>query len=127
MAHARRMFNEALDNDYERASYALKEIQKLYNIERVCKEGNANFEEIRIVRCTKAAPILKGFWLWMQQQYVHVLPKSAIGKALAYSMERWHKLSLYITDDRLNIDNNPVENSIRPVAGQKELFVCRQS
>ncbi len=70
MAHARRMFNEALDNDYERASYALKEIQKLYNIERVCREGNANFEEIRIVRCAKAAPILKGMWLWMQQQYI---------------------------------------------------------
>lgn len=116
MAHARRMFNEALDNDYERASYALHEIQKLYTIERISKEGNLNFEELKVVRNAKAAPILKGMWLWMQQQYVHVLPKSAIGKALAYSMERWHKLSLYITDGRLNIDNNPVENSIRPVA-----------
>jgi transposase len=116
MAHARRMFNEALDNDYERASYALNEIQKLYTIERICKEGNLNFEELKAVRNAKTAPILKGMWLWMQQQYVHVLPKSAIGKALAYSMERWHKLSLYITDGRLNIDNNPVENSIRPVA-----------
>lgn len=116
MAHARRMFNEALDNDHERASYAMKEIQKLYTIERISKEGNLNFEELKIVRSAKAAPILKGMWLWMQQQYVHVLPKSPIGKALAYSMERWHKLSLYITDGRLNIDNNPVENSIRPVA-----------
>jgi len=53
---------------------------------------------------------------WMEQQYVQVLPKSAIGKALAYSMARWHKLSLYITDGRLKIDNNAVENSIRPVA-----------
>lgn len=116
MAHARRMFNEALDNDYERASYALNEIQKLYTIERISKEGNLNFEELKVIRNAKAAPILKGMWLWMQQQYIHVLPKSAIGKALAYSMERWHKLSLYITDGRLNIDNNPVENSIRPVA-----------
>ena len=116
MAHARRMFNEALDNDYERAFYALCEIQKLYEIERVSKEANLNVEELKTVRCAKAAPILKGMWLWMQQQYVHVLPKSAIGKALAYSMERWHKLSLYITDGRLKIDNNAVENSIRPVA-----------
>jgi transposase len=51
----------------------------------------------------------------MQQQYIQVLPKSLIGKALAYSLERWNKLSLYITDGRLNVDNNPVENSIRPV------------
>ena len=43
-------------------------------------------------------------------------PKSPIGKALAYSIERWSRLSLYATNGRLNIDNNPVENSIRPVA-----------
>lgn len=116
MAHARRMFNEALDNDYERAFHALCEIQKLYEIERISKEAGLNFEELKVVRNTKAAPILQGMWLWMQQQYIQVLPKSAIGKALAYSMERWHKLSLYITDGRLNVDNNPVENSIRPVA-----------
>jgi hypothetical protein len=116
MAHARRMFNEALDNDYERASYALNKIQKLYTIERISKEAGLNFEELKVVRNKKADPILKGRWLWMQQQYLHVLPKSAIGKALAYSLERWHKLSIYTTDGRLNIDNNPVENSIRPVA-----------
>ena len=116
MAHARRMFSEALDNDYERAFHALCEIQKLYEIERISKEAGLNFEELKVVRCKEAAPILKGLWLWMQQQYVQVLPKSAIGKALAYSMERWHKLSLYITDGRLKIDNNAVENSIRPVA-----------
>ena len=116
MAHARRMFNEALDNDYERASYALNEIQKLYTIERICKEGDQTYEELKVVRTAKATPILKGMWLWMQQQYLHVLPKSSIGKALAYSMERWQKLSLYTTDGRLNIDNHPVENSIRPVA-----------
>ena len=116
MAHARRMFNEALENDFERASYALNEIQKLYAIERTSKEECLSFDELKVVRSTKAAPILKGMGLWMQQQYLQVLPKSAIGKALAYSIERWHKLSLYITDGRLNIDNNPVENSIRPVA-----------
>jgi transposase len=116
MAHARRMFNEALDNDYKRASHALEEIQKLYTIERISKENNLNFEELKAVRCLKSAPVLKGLSRWMQQQYIHVLPKSAIGKALAYSLERWDHLSLYITDGKINIDNNPVENSIRPVA-----------
>jgi transposase len=116
MAHARRMFNEALDNDYERASHAMEEIQKLYTIEHISKQNNLNFEELKAVRQTKAAPILKNLWRWMQQQYVQVLPKSAIGKALAYSLQRWDKLSLYIADGRINIDNNPVENSIRPVA-----------
>jgi transposase len=39
-----------------------------------------------------------------------------LGKALAYSLERWDRLLIYTTDGRLNIDNNPVENAIRPVA-----------
>jgi len=47
---------------------------------------------------------------------VEVLPKSAIGKALAYSIERWEQLMIYTTDGKLNIDNNPVERAIRPVA-----------
>jgi hypothetical protein len=52
----------------------------------------------------------------MKKAYMEVLPKSAIGKALAYSIERWDTLSLYATNGLLHIDNNPVENSIRPVA-----------
>ena len=52
----------------------------------------------------------------MQQTYLEVLPESAIGKALAYSIERWKHLMIYTTDGKLNIDNNPVENAIRPVA-----------
>jgi transposase len=116
MAHARRMFNDALDNDEARASHAMQEVQKLYTIERICKEQQLNFAEIKEVRRLKAVPILKALGLWLQQQYVQVLPQSAIGKAIAYSLQRWEKLSAYINDGRLNIDNNPVENSIRPVA-----------
>ena len=116
MAHARRMFNDALDNDELRASHALQEIQKLYTIERICKEQQLGFAEIKEVRRLKAVGILTDLGLWLQQQYLQVLPKSAIGKAIAYSLERWQRLSAYVNDGRLNIDNNPVENSIRPVA-----------
>src|SRR5690606_37889025 len=116
MAHARRMFNEALDNDEARASHALQEIQKLYAIERNCRESSMGFEEIKAVRQAESVPILAALGQWMKEQYIHTLPKSAIGKALAYSIERWERLSLYAEDGMLNIDNNPVENSIRPVA-----------
>ena len=47
---------------------------------------------------------------------MQVLPKSVIGKALSYCIERWNELMTYTADGRLNIDNNPVERSIRPVA-----------
>lgn len=116
MAQKRRMFNDALDNDEARASHAMQEIQKLYTIERTCKEQQLNFQEIKEVRLLKAVPILKNIRLWLQQQYAQVLPQSAIGKAIAYSLQRWDRLSDYVNDGKLNIDNNPVENSIRPVA-----------
>ena len=116
MAHARRKFHEALDNDEQRANYALEEIQKLYIIERICKENQLNFAELKEVRQKKSVPILRNLGLWLQQQYVQVLPKSEIGKAIGYSLQRWERLSIYANDGRLNIDNNPVENSIRPVA-----------
>lgn len=116
MAHARRKFHEALDNDEQRANYALEEIQKLYIIERICKENQLNFAELKEVRQQKSVPILRNLGLWLQQQYLQVLPKSEIGKAIGYSLQRWERLSIYATDGRLNIDNNPVENSIRPVA-----------
>lgn len=116
MAHARRMFSEAMDNDMARAEYALGEIQKLYMIERIIKEDNLSFDEVKAVRQLRSVPILTSLANWMKEQYVTVLPKSAIGKALAYSIERWEKLSRYTQDGQLNIDNNPIENSIRPVA-----------
>jgi transposase len=116
MAHARRMFHDALENDKECAQYVLEQIQKLYTIERICKEQALNFAEITEVRKQTALPILEALGKWMREQYVQTTPKSAIGKALAYSIERWQRLSIYATNGILNIDNNPVENSIRPVA-----------
>ncbi len=116
MAHARRMFNEALDNDRVVAEHAMREIQKLYVIERNCKEQNLSFDEIKTRRQEQAVPILAALGKWMKEQYIHAIPKSSIGKALAYSIERWEKLSRYTENGMLNIDNNPVENSIRPVA-----------
>src|SRR6202012_2511194 len=68
------------------------------------------------LRQQEAIPILESLGKWMQQTYVEVPPKSAMGKALAYSIERWPQLMIYATDGKLNIDNNPVENCIRPVA-----------
>jgi transposase len=116
MAHARRMFNEALDNDASVAEHAMQEIQKLYAIERNCKEQNLSFDDIKAVRQEQSVPVLTSLGIWMKDEYIKALPKSSIGKALGYSIERWQKLSLYTEDGMLNIDNNPVENSIRPVA-----------
>jgi transposase len=116
MAHARRKFNEALENDKARAEYALNMFQKLYAIERRIKDEELSSEAILQLRQQEAVPILKQLKDWMTEEYVKVLPKSPIGQAMAYSLPRWNKLSTYANDPLLNIDNNPVENAIRPVA-----------
>lgn len=116
MAHARRKFHEALPNDRARAEHVLAQIQQLYAIERQAKEQEINGDALTQYRLANAMPILQSLGTWMKGAYMEVLPKSAIGKALAYSIERWESLSLYATNGLLHIDNNPVENSIRPVA-----------
>lgn len=116
MAHARRKFFEAKDNDLPNAEYALEQIGLLYAIERKAKDGGLTPDEVFELRQVEALPILKSLGKWMKETYLTTLPKSTIGKALAYSIERWPELMMYASNGKLNIDNNPVENSIRPVA-----------
>jgi transposase len=116
MAHARRMFYDALENDKSRAEYALKQFGLLYDVECKAKLLSLNPEAVMKLRQSEAVTVLKTFEIWMKQEYVKVPPKSAIAKALQYCIGRWNELNIYTTDGKLNIDNNPVENSIRPVA-----------
>lgn len=116
MAHARRMFVEAIANDQPRAEYVLERIQPLYGMEQRAKEQALCFEQVALLRQQEAVPVLQSLGQWMKEQYVQVLPKSPIGKALAYSIERWEKLCVYTTNGMLSIDNNTVENQIRPIA-----------
>lgn len=116
MAHARRMFDQALENDKLRAEYVLTEMQKLYAVEKVGRDKSLSQEELDAIRQQQAVPVLKNLKTWMLDTYPQVAPESTIGKAISYSLQRWDKLSLYTTDARLQIDNNLVENAIRPVA-----------
>lgn len=116
MAHARRMFDQALDNDKPRAEYVLMEMQKLYALEQMGRDKSLSLEELHTLRQEQAVPVLENLKAWMMDVYRQVLPQSTIGKAIGYSLKRWDKLCLYTTDARLQIDNNLVENAIRPVA-----------
>jgi transposase len=116
MAHARRKFEHAKNNDPERAEKALTMIQKLYEIERICREEEYSVEQIRQFRQEKSAPELIKIEEWLKDQIYKVNPQSAIGKAIAYTLKLWPRLEQYIKDGRLQIDNNLIENSIRPVA-----------
>ena len=116
MAHARRKFDESKSNDKERAEQMLTLIQKLYAIERNAKTLGQDFDAIRDLRQKESLPILLEIEVWLKKNLVETLPKSAIGGAIAYTLNLWPRLIRYIDDGRYQIDNNLIENSIRPIA-----------
>jgi transposase len=116
MAHARRKFEAAVDNDASRAQHALVEMQKLYAIERKTAEKCLPPDQIKQIRQMEALPILDELKQWLENQYGQVLPKSSIGKAIEYSLKMWPQLTGYTRHGEWQIDNNAVENKIRPLA-----------
>jgi transposase len=116
MAHARRKFDEALKNDKGRAEHVLALIQKLYQVERQAKDDQLDYDQRKALRLEKSAPVLDELFAWMKENVTQTLPKSAIGIAIAYTLHLWPRLIRYMDDGRYEIDNNLIENSIRPVA-----------
>lgn len=116
MAHSRRYFDKAKDNDPKRAEEALLLFQKLYNVEHQAREVKLNPDEIKSLRAEKSVPVLQEMETWLKEEIYNVLPKSAIGKAIAYTLNLWPRLIRYVIDGRFQIDNNLIENTIRPVA-----------
>jgi transposase len=116
MAHARRKFDEAKGNDQERASYVLTKIQALYAVERQAREKNLDHAARLSLRKEHARPVFDELEKYLKNELLQALPKSPIGVAISYSLNRWKKLEKYLLDGALEIDNNLVENAIRPVA-----------
>jgi transposase len=115
-AHARRKFEKSLDSDPKRSEWMLEQIKQLYKQERLAREKELSFSERFQLRQEKSVPILKDIKTWLDLQMSEVLPKSQIGKAIGYMHSFWYRLEKYVEDGRLEIDNNLVENAIRPVA-----------
>ena len=128
MAHARRGFEKALNYDKTNAAYAMSMFQKLYAVERKAKSENLNPEQRHKLRLDESLPLLNELGKWIAETYKTVLPKSPIGKAMAYCIPRWDNLMYYLKDGLLEIDNNLAENAIRPIAlGRKNyLFAGSQ-
>lgn len=115
MAHARRKFYDLhVANQSQLAAYALEQIGKLYEIER---QGKDLSDAKRLqLRQTSAKPILDHWHQWLLSQRQKVPDGSATAKAIDYSLKRWVALNRYCEDAAIPIDNNRVENQIRPWA-----------
>jgi transposase len=123
MAHVRRRFVEARDEQPDDASFVLAAIQLLYRAEAAARGKPA--EVRRRVRQEKAAPILDVLERTLEDSRETVLPKSAYGEAVAHALDQWDDLVRYTGHGEVEIDNNGIENAMRPVAlGRKNfLFV----
>jgi hypothetical protein len=117
MAHARRKFFEA-QAEGEDARWVLLQMQQLYRIEAEMREARAGPLEKRTRRQESSLPILEAIQSRLQslQQSRKHLPRSLTGTAISYALGQWDKLSVFTRDGRVQIDNNLVENSIRPSA-----------
>ena len=125
MAHARRKFENIKGQYPQDIQVVLKYFALLYQIEANLKERHASLEEIQKEREEKSVPILNKIEQWLKQKSLVTTPKSSLGEAISYTLKRWDKLCANVTNGMYNIDNNPVERSIRPIAlGRKNwLFI----
>ena len=114
MAHVRRKFENALVTTPE-AQKALDYIALLYMLEGNLKEEGADYEQIRKEREQKAYPILQQMESWMKKTFNSCTPKSPLGKAISYAFGMWPRICRYCKEGYYHIDNNAVENSIRPI------------
>lgn len=126
-AHVRRKFHDALAQTPGRAGWIMRQIQHLYRIESIFRETKAGPKLRQAVRSHQSRPVLERLHkalLLFKSGRLH-LPQSLLGQAVDYALGQWSTLEVYLRDGRIEIDNNLVENAIRPTAiGKKNwLFV----
>jgi transposase len=106
MAHIRRYFMRALDNDRQLAAYALDNFfGPLYKLEAKCKAADMDYDEIKQERQQKAVPILNAFKQWLQQQLPLTIPGTPIYQAINYALSNFEGITVYTTEGFLQIDN----------------------
>ncbi len=124
-AHARRKFVDALNENNRLATEALCFIRKIYKVESDADKAGLNADERKEQRLKISYPTIRLFETWMKETYLKVLPNSKMGDAIEYTYSLLPRLSRYVNDGRINIDNNLIENAIRPLAlGRKNYLFC---
>jgi transposase len=117
MAHARRKFHALhVNHQSEIAAEALELYGALYAVESEAKDLKLDAENRRRLRKEKAKPVAEKLRTWLDRKLTQVPEGSATSKAISYSLRRWDALTRYLDDGNLPIDNNWLENRIRPIA-----------
>lgn len=116
MAHARRYFVNAVKDDEKQANYVLDQMRTLYLLEEKLNAENATWEQRTDARKKHAVPVLEALGSWLKENLYQYRPASPMGEAIAYAHKRWAGLSAYTLHGQMEIDNNLVENAVRPLA-----------
>lgn len=123
MAHSRRYFVNALKDEEKQANYVLDEMQQLYALEQRMREQNLDWEQRTQERKKEARPVLDRLENWLKENQYKYRPKSPMGKAIDYTLPRWTGLSAYVLHGQMEIDNNWIENAVRPLAIGRKAFL----
>ena len=118
MAHARRKFNDALKLDPQdrEAASVLAIMAKLYAVEKEARENALSHEQRGALRQEKSLQIMRDLRAKIEQIALAALPSSKLGQACTYALKQWPRLTVYLKNGRIEIDQNACENGMRPIA-----------
>jgi transposase len=113
-AHVRRGFFEMM-KEQPVAREAVNRIAAMYHLESEARKNPEPLEALAEARRTLIGPLLNSFWTWLTERSQHVLPKSSLGVAINYALERKGSLEKFLDDPRIPMDNNQSERDLRHV------------
>ena len=122
-AHARRKFHEALRSAPDAAAEVLEAIGELYEKEADYREEKLGYEERGQRRKDEQQKLLEDVYELVKKHAVWALPQSPLGKACNYTLNQWEPLKAYLEHGEVEIDNNSMENAIRPTAVGKKNYL----
>lgn len=115
LAHARRKFDELIKvNQSPVAQQAVQRIAMIYRVEREAKELTVN--ERHALRQARSKPLWEELQVWLRLERARVPDGSAVARAIDYSLNAWGALTAHLQDGQVPVDNNHIENLMRPWA-----------
>ncbi|WP_116108822.1 IS66 family transposase, partial [Lewinella sp. IMCC34191] len=127
LAHIRRKFFDAREQHPQLAELALAAIGFLYHVEAHCRRQNRSAAERLALRRRLSLPVYEALLDWAAYEQRNNLSSGAIGKALHYAKDQLPRLKPCFADDRIEVDNNLIENSIRPLALGRKNYLFADS
>src|SRR5271165_4990821 len=115
LAHGRRQFTEVADSFPDECRYVLESLGAVYGFDAEAKELGLTSEERLTFHQTHSAPVMEDLRQWMEDQFAEhkTEPNSGLGKAISYLLRHWTKLTLFLRQQGVPLDNNVVERALK--------------